>query len=80
MHPDERAELDKREEQKINRSFTYHAPKETQPERYESLRGTARDLALRIVAHVPPSRERSLALTKLEESIMWANKGIACNE
>ena len=26
---------------------------------------------------VPDSREKSLAITKLEESIMWANKGLS---
>lgn len=26
---------------------------------------------------IPDSREKSLAITKLEESIMWANKGLS---
>lgn len=30
-----------------------------------------------IVTAVPQGRMRSLALTKLEECLMWANKGIA---
>lgn len=29
-----------------------------------------------ILRYVPEGRERSLALTKLEEAAMWANKGI----
>ena len=28
----------------------------------------------------PPSRELSLAMTKLEEARMWANAAIACNQ
>lgn len=28
---------------------------------------------------LPPSRETSLAITKLEEAAMWANKSIAFN-
>lgn len=36
-----------------------------------------RDLAVQIVATTPPSREQALALTALEESLMWANKAIA---
>ena len=30
--------------------------------------------------HCPPSRERSLALTKLEEAKMWANRSMMLNE
>lgn len=30
-----------------------------------------------VVGHIPESRERSLALTNLEQSGMWANKAIA---
>lgn len=63
----------------INR-FTYHQPKEGQPLRYEVLRAEAHDLAQTILAEAPPSRERSLALTKLEEAVMWANAAIARNE
>jgi hypothetical protein len=40
---------------------------------------TAEDLALRI-GEIKNSRERSLALTKLEESVMWANKALAYQE
>ncbi len=61
-------------------SFTYHSPKDDQPERYIHLRDKAKELASDICAMVPPGREQSLAITKLEEAIMWANKGIACGE
>lgn len=67
-------------EARLNNSFTYHSPKDDQPERYVILRDTAKDLATLIVANTPPGREQSLAITKLEESIMWANKAIACGE
>ena len=30
-----------------------------------------------IINKVPPSREQSLALTKIEEALFWANAGIA---
>jgi hypothetical protein len=66
--------------QRIERDFNYHAPKEDQPERYTDLRSLARTLAVRMILRCPPSRERSLALTKLEESVMWANASIARNE
>lgn len=68
------------QEEQIRHSFTDHPPKEDQSERYASLRRHGRDLADEILRRVPDSRERSLALTKVEEAVMWANKGIAVNE
>ncbi len=61
-------------------NFTYHSPKGDQQARYQDLRDTARSLAELILATVPKSRERSLALTQLEQAIFWANAGIARNE
>lgn len=60
--------------------FTYHAPSGNQTERYEDLRAGAFGLAELIVETTPHSREQSLALTKLEEAVMWANAAIARNE
>ena len=64
----------------IEKNFTYHAPKPGQPERYTMIRETARELAEVIEAECPDSREKSLAFTKLEEAVMWANASIARNE
>jgi len=64
----------------LDKRFTYHKPKNDQPARYESLRHNARSLAAYICKSCPESRERSLALTKLEECVMWANASIARNE
>jgi hypothetical protein len=64
----------------IHNRFTYHTPKDGQPERYTALRQQALGLAMVIASSAPPSREQSLALTKLEESIMFANAAIARNE
>jgi hypothetical protein len=74
-----RRELDSEESIDLNKRFTYHAPKEGQPNAYEFLRGMARDLGAAIMSTQETSRERSLAITKLEECIMWANAGIARN-
>ena len=60
--------------------FTYHPPKEGQPEIYELLRGFAKACAYAFARYCPDSREKSLALTKLEEAVMWANAAIARNE
>lgn len=60
--------------------FTYHAPKNDQPDRYVDLRAAAHTLAIMTVEMTPPSREQSLALTKLEEFVHWANASIARRE
>lgn len=60
--------------------FTYHAPKEDQPQRYVQLRAKAKELAELIVKLTPSSREQSLALTDLESAVMWANSAIARRE
>lgn len=61
-------------------NFVYHSPKEGQPERYQLLRSTAGELSKLLNEQCPPSRELSLAQTKLEEAIFWANAAIARNE
>jgi hypothetical protein len=68
------------EQYEIENNFTYHKPFGNQPERYEKLRSKAKELANLILELCPKSREKSLAFTKLEESIMWANSSIARNE
>lgn len=65
---------------KLHNIYTYHAPKDDQPERYEAIRAKARELAELIEESCPDSREKSLANTKLEETVMWANASIARNE
>lgn len=63
----------------IENAFTYHAPKEGQPEKYVSLREKAKELAYLIDELCPKSREQSVALTHLETSVFWANASIARN-
>ena len=65
---------------RINRDFAYHAPHGDQVARYTSQRETARFFAIQIANTTPVSREQSLALTKLEEAVRWANAAIARNE
>lgn len=68
------------QKQQIENNFTYHPPHGDQLQRYQMLRNAAKELAVMISETTKPSREQSLALTKLEEAIMWANAGIARNE
>lgn len=72
--------LSKEMNERVANAFIYHAPKEDQIPRYNELRGLGMQMAARIVSLTPPSREQSVALTKLEEAIMWANAAIARNE
>jgi hypothetical protein len=64
----------------IENNFRYHAPKEGQPEKYQAIREKAKELAYLIDELCPNSREKSLAFTNLEQSVMWANASIARNE
>ncbi|WP_254660586.1 Acb2/Tad1 domain-containing protein [Brevibacillus laterosporus] len=66
--------------QQIENTFMYHSPKEGQPEKYTALREKAKQLAYLIEELCPNRREKSLAMTNLEQSIMWANASIARND
>ncbi len=66
--------------EQIESAFVYHAPKGDQTARYEQIRSMAKHVAFNLIQHCPDSRERSLALTHLQECIMWANAAIAINE
>jgi hypothetical protein len=63
----------------IENNFKYHSPKEGQPEKYTAIREKAKELANLIEETAPNSREKSLAMTKIEEAVMWANASIARN-
>lgn len=66
--------------ERIENDFTYHPPIDGQHQRYVTLRETAKDFAYLVWDSCPESRERSLAMTKIEEAVMWANAAIARNE
>ena len=44
------------------------------------IREEAGNFAWMLMTICPPTRERSLAMTALEEAVMWANASIARNE
>lgn len=72
--------VDEKMSARIENDFSYHSPKDDQPERYNAIREGAKSLAYLIVGSTPPSREQSLALTNLEQCVMFANAGIARGE
>jgi hypothetical protein len=49
-------------------------------EAFEAMRVPAKAFGHAILSICPASRERSVALTKLEEAVMWATKSIALNQ
>ena len=73
-------EASEKMKEQLENTFTYHSPKEDQPERYVRLRDQAKQLAYDIVKNTPTCREQSLAITHLEEAIFYANAAIARHE
>jgi hypothetical protein len=57
--------------------FSYHTPTADQLPKYAELRAVASGFAHLVAALVPPGREQALAITKIEEAVMFANAGIA---
>jgi hypothetical protein len=64
----------------LENRFTYHAPKDGQPLRYEAIRAAGKEFARLIVSECPDGREQSLAVTHIEEAVFWANASIARHE
>lgn len=63
----------------LDNVYTYHCPSDEQKIAYGEIRSYARSMATIITSRCPQSEERTLALRKLEESVMWANASIARN-
>ena len=57
--------------------FTYHPPIGNQATTYEQIRKEAALFAGSIRNQTPICREQSLAITKIEEAVFWANAAIA---
>lgn len=67
---------------RLDRNLTNHPPvNDATILAMEAIRAAAKALGHRILDHCPtPSRERSLALTNLEQTVMWAIADIARNQ
>lgn len=68
---------DRELERDLENRFTYHVSSERQIPMYEEIRQAGHTFATMIVGYAPESRERSIALRKIEEAVMWANAAIA---
>lgn len=60
----------------LNR-FQHHPPSSAIVARHELAREACWKAAVVVKTLTPPSREQSLAITALEEAMMWANAAIA---
>lgn len=63
----------------VHDRMTYHAPSQEGIRRHSTLSVIFENVMQEVDAIVPPGREKSLALTKLEEAKMWASAGVARN-
>lgn len=63
--------------EELKRRFTYHAPNAARAEDHAHLRALLKDTADAIDNIVPDGREKSTAITKLEEAMFWANAALA---
>jgi len=63
----------------LARRFDHHPPKtQDTVERHGAVRSVFLGAAVEIVGLTgPPTREQSIAITKLEEAMFWANAAIA---
>lgn len=64
----------------LRRSLTNHPPDAEQINRIEKVREVGFAFGVSIVEDTPSSRAQSIALTKLEEAVMWAVKAIVLEE
>lgn len=64
----------------IANNFKHHAPaNRSKIEDHDYIRNKCRNLAEKIDKTCPGSREKSIAITKLEEVMFWANAALARN-
>jgi hypothetical protein len=65
-------------EEDLRRRFSYHQPtSEERAATHDEIRGILMSAALDIDSLLPDGREKSTAVTKLEEAMFWANAGVA---
>ncbi len=63
----------------IENNFSYHEPTPDTIALLEAIRAEGQRFAELVDDECLPSREKSLAMTKIEEAVMWANASIERN-
>ena len=64
----------------LEKRFNFYLMDAEQTDNSDKIRSTCLSLAKKINKSCPDSREKSIALTKLEEVMFWTNAGIARKE
>lgn len=64
----------------MKKTYAYHKPGASGVEKIAQLREAFSQLHDKIEELAPNSRERSVALTNLETTAMWAIKAVVCND
>jgi hypothetical protein len=57
--------------------FSYHAPKDDQPQKYEAVRAAAKQFAKVLIANTYASADQTAAIRLLRQAVMTANASIA---
>jgi hypothetical protein len=65
------------EQNDLDNRFTYHPPSEDRARAHVMIRESGKTFAEMVNEYTPDGREKSLALTKIEEAVMWANASLA---
>ena len=64
-------------EEQIRETFKYHSPNPDMVEIHEGIRELMTETVVTVAASLPPSRERSLYITLMQQAQMMANAAIA---
>lgn len=63
----------------VKNRFAFHPATETTGPQHDALRADCLRLATKLQKTLPDGRHKSLALTALQEAMMWGNAAIACD-
>lgn len=61
----------------LTNRFRYHRPDEAKAGKHTLIREKCFELACELNSLIPDGREKSLAMTHLEDVMFWSNAGIA---
>ena len=75
-----RYKIEPHDQQQIETAFTQHPATHSQAARYEAIRTAGREMSFLILEACPDTGDRSTALQRIRDAVMWANNAIACGE
>lgn len=66
--------------EEVRDRFAFHPANDVTGPLHGAVRQVFAETANKVLEFTPASREQSLALTALQEAMMWCNAAIACNQ